>query len=77
MLQAGLILWQQLLPKKASAQREELLKLDLPGVSPCHAASALLLQCCAQCPAALNDATFLLLIMAPHSFVGTSEKLLS
>jgi len=32
-LQAGLILWQQLLPKKAAAPREELLKLDLAGVS--------------------------------------------
>ena len=32
-LQAGLFLWQQLLPKKAAAQREELLKLDIAGVS--------------------------------------------
>ena len=32
-MQAGLILWQQLLPKKAAAAREELLKLDLAGVS--------------------------------------------
>ena len=32
-LQAGFFLWQQLLPKKAAAQREELLKLDVAGVS--------------------------------------------
>ncbi|KAL0037308.1 hypothetical protein WJX79_000973 [Trebouxia sp. C0005] len=31
--QAGLILWQQLLPKKAAAPREELLKLDLAGIT--------------------------------------------
>ncbi|KAL3157959.1 hypothetical protein ABBQ32_012360 [Trebouxia sp. C0010 RCD-2024] len=31
--QAGLFLWQQLLPKKAAAQREELLKLDIAGVT--------------------------------------------
>lgn len=34
--QAGLFLWQQLLPKKAAAQREELLKLDIAGVSPSY-----------------------------------------
>lgn len=27
------MLWQQLLPKKAAAPREELIKLDLAGVS--------------------------------------------
>ena len=32
-VQAGLFLWQQLLPKKADAAREELLKLDIAGVS--------------------------------------------
>lgn len=42
-LQAGLFLWQQLLPKKAAAQREELLKLDIAGVSLTRIA-------CCQCP---------------------------
>ena len=32
-VQAGLFLWQQLLPKKADAAREEALKLDIAGVS--------------------------------------------
>ena len=31
-IQAGLFLWQQLLPRKADAAREELLKLDIAGV---------------------------------------------